>query len=98
MRDHANGMLRSLGVEVIPYAGLHGIDADSAYLRHLSSGEAIVCDEVDTVVLALGHEPADDLGRQLTAFDGEVFMVGDCMAARTVEEAVLEGLKAGAAV
>lgn len=98
MRDHANGVLRSLGVELIPYAGLHGVDADSAYLRHLSSGEAIVCDEVDTVVLALGHEPVDELGKALADFDGEVFMIGDCLAARTAEEAVLEGLKAGVAV
>lgn len=98
MRDHANGLLRSLGVEVIPYAGLHGVDADSAYLRHLSSGEAIVCDQVDTVVLALRHEPADELGQRLADFSGDVFTVGDCLAARTVEEAVLEGLKAGVAV
>jgi 2,4-dienoyl-CoA reductase-like NADH-dependent reductase (Old Yellow Enzyme family) len=98
MRDHANGVLRSLGVELIPYAGLHGVDADSAYLRHLSSGEAIVCDEVDTVVLALGHEPVDGLGDSLGDFDGEVFIIGDCRAARTAEEAVLEGLKAGAAI
>ncbi len=98
MRDHANGVLRSLGVELIPYTKIYGVDADSAYLQHVSSGETIVCEEVDTVVLALGHEPVDELGEALTDFDGKLFMIGDCLTARTAEEAVLEGLKAGVAV
>ncbi len=98
MRDHANGVLHSLGVEVIPFAGLYGADADSAYLRHLSSGEAVVCDAVDTIVLALGHEPVDKLGDLLADFEGELFTVGDCLTPRTAEEAVFEGLKAGVAV
>ena len=98
MRDHANGVLRSLGVELIPYTRIYGIDADSAYLQHLSSGDTIVCEEIDTVVLALGHEPVDELGEALAEFDGKLFMIGDCLAARTAEEAVLEGLRAGVAV
>ncbi len=32
------------------------------------------------------------------AFDGEVHGIGDCLAPRTVEEAVLEGLRVGAAI
>ena len=98
LRDHANGVLRSLGVELIPYTKIYGIDADSAYLQHLSSGDTIVCEEIDTVVLALGHEPVDELGEALAEFDGKLFMIGDCLAARTAEEAVLEGLRAGVAV
>ena len=53
---------------------------------------------VDTVVRALGHEAVDELKDALDGYDGEVLMVGDCLAPRTAEEAVLEGLKAGVPV
>jgi hypothetical protein len=45
-------------------------------------------------VLAQGHEPVDGLLEELEGYD--VRPVGDCLAPRTVEEAVLEGLVVGA--
>ena len=56
VRDQWNGTLHKLGVEVIPYARLFGADGETVYLQHTSSGEPIICEGVDTVVLALGHE------------------------------------------
>ena len=53
-------------------------------------------EEVAALVLAQGHEPVDGLLRDLEGFD--VRPIGDCLAPRTVEEAVLEGLVVGSAI
>jgi len=98
VRDQWNGTLHKLGVEIIPYVRLFGADGDTVYLQHLTSGEAIVCEGVDTLVLALGHEQDSRLGGELDGWPGELYRIGDCVAPRTAEEAVLEGLKVGAAL
>jgi 2,4-dienoyl-CoA reductase-like NADH-dependent reductase (Old Yellow Enzyme family) len=95
VRDQWNGTLHKLGVEVIPYARLYGVDGDTAYLQHAASGEPIICEGVDTVVLALGHEQESALAEELAGWAGELHRIGDCVAPRTAEEAVLEGLKSG---
>jgi len=98
VRDQWNGTLHKLGVEIIPYVRLFGADGDTVYLQHLTSGEAIVCEGVDTLVLALGHEQDSRLAGELDGWPGELHRIGDCVAPRTAEEAVLEGLKVGAAL
>ena len=95
VRDSWIGTLHALGVEMIPYVRLFGADADSVYLQHTMSGEPVICSEVDTLVLALGHERVAGLADELADYGGEVHLVGDCLAPRTAEEAVLEGLKVG---
>jgi mycofactocin system FadH/OYE family oxidoreductase 2 len=97
-RDHWAGKLHKLGVEVIPYARLHGVDADSAYLMHIVTGEPIVCGDVDTVVLAAGQAPVTSLEQELAPLGIELHLAGDCLAPRSAEEAVYEGLLAGRAV
>src|SRR4029077_20696699 len=98
VRDQWNGTLHKLGVEVIPYARLYGADGETVYLQHTSSGEPIICEGVDTVVLALGHEQEAGLFDSLTDWQGELHRIGDCVAPRTAEEAVLEGLKVASAI
>ena len=98
VRDRWVGELHKLGVEIVPYARLFGADADSIYFQHATSGEPIIVDEVDTLVTSLGHMSVDTLSETLEDWSGDVFMAGDCLAPRTCEEAVLEGLKAGVAV
>ncbi len=49
--------------------------------------------EVDTLVLAQGHEPVDTLADGLAGLDVEVHIAGDCLGPRTAGEAVFEGLK-----
>jgi hypothetical protein len=98
VRDTSVGRLHKLGVEVIPYARLFGADEDTVYLQHVTSGEPIVCESVDTLVLCQGHESVNPLEDELRASGVEVHLAGDCLAPRTAEEAVLEGLKAGTAV
>ncbi|HZT18541.1 MAG TPA: FAD-dependent oxidoreductase [Dongiaceae bacterium] len=98
LRDHWAAKLHRLGVEVIPYARLYGLDESNAYFMHSVSGEAIICEEVDTTVLALGHAPDVRLEAELRDMGLEVEMAGDCLSPRSAEEAVYEGLLAGRAV
>ena len=98
VRDTWLGKLHELGVEIIPMVRLYGADRDSAYFEHATSNQPVVCEEMETLVLALGHAPQDALEASLEGFDGEVIPIGDCLAPRTAEEAVLEGLKAGMSI
>ncbi len=96
IRDMGAGTMHRLGVEVIPYARLFGVDDDSVYLQHIMTGEAIVVEDIETIVLALGHERYAGLLEELSDYDGEVIAIGDCATPRTVEEATLDALKVAA--
>jgi 2,4-dienoyl-CoA reductase-like NADH-dependent reductase (Old Yellow Enzyme family) len=97
-RDKWLGDLHRLGVEVIPYARLFGVDQDSAYFQHTLSGEPIVLEGIDTVVTSLGHQPVTTLADDLGGWGGDIHITGDCLSPRTVEEAVLEGLRIGSQI
>ena len=92
------GRLFRLDVEVIPNVRLYGVDADSVYLQHTITDDPIVCEGVDSLVLAMGHEPVRDLTDAIAGIEAEVIPIGDCRVPRTAEEAVLEGLKVGCAL
>ncbi len=94
VRDATVARLHALGVEIIPYARVFGRDADSAFFQHTVSGSAIVLEDVDTLVLAMGHRPNVELEEALSEYSGSIFSIGDCQMARSCEEAVLEGLLA----
>ena len=98
LRDHWAAKLHRLGVEVIPYARLFGAGRDTAYFMHIVSGEPIICEDVDTIVLALGHASETGLEAELAALKLPVQLAGDCLSPRSAEEAVYEGLLAGRAV
>jgi len=96
VRDQWAGTLHKLGVEVIPYARLYGADSSTVYMQHTASGEPIIFEEVDTLVLAQGHDSVGGLAAELDDWPGEVRIIGDAASPRTAEEAVLEGLRVGA--
>lgn len=98
VRDAGVGRLHKLGVEMIPYVRLFGADEDSIYLQHTMSGEPVICEGVDTLVLCQGHTPVNPLEDFVREQGFECYLAGDCLAPRTAEEAVLEGFKAGLAV
>jgi len=98
LRDHMNGKLHRLGVEIIPYARLFGVDSDTAYMAHIVTGEPILAKDVETVVLALGHRPDTSLEDILAPLGVPLHLAGDCLAPRSAEEAVYEGMLAGLAV
>jgi 2,4-dienoyl-CoA reductase-like NADH-dependent reductase (Old Yellow Enzyme family) len=92
VRDQLAGELHRLGIPIIPYARLYGCDDSTVYLQHTASGEPMLLEDIDSLVLCQGHQPVDTLGAQLQGlvpFD----RIGDCLAPRTAEEAIYEGLK-----
>ncbi len=96
VRDSWIGKLHKLGVEIVPYVRLAGADSDTVYFQHTTSGEPVLCEGIDTLVLSMGHEQVSDLANELDGYGGAVHTIGDCRAPRTAEEAVLEGLKVAA--
>ncbi|WEL57945.1 FAD-dependent oxidoreductase [Pseudomonas kermanshahensis] len=91
VRDQLAGELHRLGIPITPYARLYGCDDNSVYLQHTASGEPMIFEGIDTLVLCLGHQPNDTLASELAGLV-EVRRIGDCLAPRTAEEAIHDGL------
>ena len=85
-------------VERIPLVRIFGYDGSAVFFQHVLTEEAVVVEDVAGLVLALGHEPVDELYHALLDYPGEVHAIGDCLAPRTAEEAVLEGLRVASAI
>jgi pyruvate/2-oxoglutarate dehydrogenase complex dihydrolipoamide dehydrogenase (E3) component len=98
VRDHSAAGLHKLGVKVLTYMRLYGCDSDTVYLQHVGSGEAVVIDKVDTLVLCTGHTPVDELSDSLEGMGVETHIIGDAASPRTAEEAVYEGLNVAAEI
>lgn len=92
VRDHWAGKLHQAGIEVIPYARIFGVDGDTAYFLHGASGQPIILEAVDTVVLTSGRAPETGLERALQGMGVAVATLGDCTIARSAEEAIYDGL------
>lgn len=92
VRDQMAGELHKLGIPITPYARLYGCDDNTVYLQHTASGEPMIVEGIDTLVLCQGHQPVDSLADELKDVV-EVKRIGDCLAPRTAEEAIYEGLK-----
>lgn len=67
-------------------------------MQHTVSGEPILFEDMDMLILCLGHRPLDALKNELSTMGIEIHMAGDCLAPRTAEEAVYDGLKIGAGI
>ena len=93
VRDEMVGRLHKLGAEIIPYARLFGADEWTVYFQHATSGEPILMEEVDTLVLSQGHERVHGLADELDGTGIAVHIIGDALTPRSAEEAVLDGLK-----
>ncbi len=109
VRDAHLAALQRSKVQVVPLVRLFGADDDSAFFQHVLTNEPIVIDGVAALVLAEGHVAVDGLLDELSGAGSgglpaglpastEVVGIGDCLAPRSVEEAVLEGLQVGAAL
>ena len=68
------------------------------FLQHVLTGDAVVVEDVAALVLAQGHEPVDDLLGGPDGVRGRGPRARRLLAPRTVEEAVLEGLRVGAVI
>ncbi|MFJ3468925.1 FAD-dependent oxidoreductase [Pseudomonas sp. NPDC090201] len=97
VRDQMAGELHKLGIPITPYARLYGCDDHTVYLQHTASGEAMIFEDIDTLVLCQGHQSVDTLAGQIQDL-ARVVRIGDCLAPRTAEEAIYEGLKVAASL
>ena len=101
VRDAHLKALAVAQVAVEPLVRLFGADDDTVYFQHVLTKEPVIIENVASLVLAEGHLPVDALLAELAGLGGEgleVVGIGDCLAPRSVEEAVLEGLVAGSDV
>ena len=86
------GNLHRLGVKIVPYMRLYGCDDDTVFMQHTASGEAVIYEEIDCLILSHSHIPNAGLASELTGFC-KAHLIGDALATRTAEEAVFDGLK-----
>ena len=93
VRDEMTKQALQAGVDFVPLVRIYGADADTVYLQHALTGEPVIVDDVAALVLSQGHDSVTGLLAELADYPGEVHAIGDCLSPRTVEEAVLEGLK-----
>ncbi len=91
------GLVRAQ-VRVVPLVRAFGADEDTLYLQHVLTDEPVLLEGLAGVVLAAGHEPVSDLLDDLLARGVPAVGIGDCLAPRSVEEAVLDGLVAGSEI
>jgi NADPH-dependent 2,4-dienoyl-CoA reductase/sulfur reductase-like enzyme len=90
--------LHRLGVEVHPWLRLYGGDGRTAYFIHTPSREAVVMEDVDTIVLNTPNLQEDGLVAVLEELAIPYELAGDALSPRTAEEAVYEGMLAGLVV
>jgi pyruvate/2-oxoglutarate dehydrogenase complex dihydrolipoamide dehydrogenase (E3) component len=79
------------GVEIRQHLELAGAAQGAVRLRNAFAPELETAIAADTLVLALGRVPVDDLAPKLSRAGLRVEEAGDCLSPRSLEEAVLEG-------
>jgi 2,4-dienoyl-CoA reductase-like NADH-dependent reductase (Old Yellow Enzyme family) len=103
VRDTMTATARRARVDIRPTMRLFGADPTAVFLQDVLTGEAVVVEDTAGLVLAQGQVPDDGLLTELEAEVAsgapyEVRGVGDVLSPRTIEEAVLEGLRAAVAI
>ena len=99
VRDNWLGILHKLNVETLTHLRLHGVDSEDAYFQHTLSGEPVILNNVDTLVTAFGAGSSNTLEKDLkNNFHSKLHVIGDALSPRTVEEAILDGLKTSTAI
>lgn len=94
-RNHYVGRLHKLGVSIRTHLRLFGADEDTAYFQDTLTGAPVLIEDTDTLVLSMGHVGDDTLHDRFSGLADHVIPIGDCVTARTAEEAVYEGMLAG---
>jgi thioredoxin reductase len=83
------------GVTFISDVIIDEIGANVVKARDLFSNEPRRFDDYDTIVLDMGNVAQDDLYRQLKGQTQELYRIGDCVAPRGIDMAILEGRQVG---
>jgi len=94
VRDEMLAAAQRAHVDIVPLVRPYGADDDTVYLQHVLTDEPVLVEDAATLVLAMGSTSVDQLATDL-AGEVDVCLIGDALAPRTVEEAILEGLVVG---
>jgi 2,4-dienoyl-CoA reductase-like NADH-dependent reductase (Old Yellow Enzyme family)/thioredoxin reductase len=94
VRDRLLAAISRHRITVLPLVRPYGADNDTVYLQHVLTEEPVLVEGVSGLVLACGSSPAGELLATLESAGVPAVGIGDCLAPRTVEEAVLDGLVA----
>ncbi|MYB35465.1 MAG: NAD(P)-binding protein [Gammaproteobacteria bacterium] len=89
VRDQWIAEIHRIGVEITPYARFFGADNTTAWFQHTVSDEAIVCENVDTLISCYASSSIR-MPKWLEASNAPLKIIGDALSPRTVEEAILE--------
>jgi 2,4-dienoyl-CoA reductase-like NADH-dependent reductase (Old Yellow Enzyme family)/thioredoxin reductase len=92
VRDVNLAALQEAKITVIPLVRPYGADDDTLYLQHVLTESPVIIEGISATVLACGHQAASALLTGLEEQGMPAIGAGDCLAPRSVEEAVLEGL------
>ncbi len=87
--------LRPKGIRITPSWLVTAIDRTTVHGVDRFSGEHLTIEEVDSVILAMGNEASDELYRDLKGRVSELYAIGDCLAPRRIDDAVLDGERGG---
>ena len=98
VRDAWVAKLHMLGVEIIPFARLFGSVGSAIFFQNTVNHEALTIENVGTLVIAHGYEGNNGLQNNMDKLEARVISIGDALQPRSVEEAVLDGLKAGVSI
>jgi mycofactocin system FadH/OYE family oxidoreductase 2 len=83
------------GVRFIPDVRVQEIQGTTVKAVNIYSNEAQIFEGYDTVVVVMPNRPDDDLYFRLKKKMKEVYRIGDCVAPRKIDMAILEGNKLG---
>jgi 2,4-dienoyl-CoA reductase-like NADH-dependent reductase (Old Yellow Enzyme family)/thioredoxin reductase len=98
VRDRLLAAISGQRITVLPLVRPYGADDDTVYLQHVLTEEPVLVEGVAGLVLACGASPSGELLETLESAGVRAVGIGDCLAPRTVEEAVLDGLVAASGI
>jgi 2,4-dienoyl-CoA reductase (NADPH2) len=91
--------LRRLGVKVITDATIKEINGEGAVIEKKSGADGGAVETVllpaDTVILAVGAVPENDIYNRLQGKVEQLYLAGDAVSPRKLTEAIREGFEAG---
>ncbi|WP_042345490.1 oxidoreductase [Bacillus massiliigorillae] len=92
LRNEYLKKLYDLNVKLLPHYDLGSICDNQVEIRNLFNQQKVQLENWDSIVLAVGRVPHDDLYENIKNLVPIVKQIGDCLGPRTIEEATHEGM------
>jgi len=82
-------------VDLQPMATVTKIEGQKVHIMNVMSGQEKTLEDIDTVVVASDQKVCFDLYRGLKDKIKEIYSVGDCVAPRKIDAAIMDGYRVG---